>query len=137
VEFGAFTIRVDYKPRALDIAALRGGSVAEVLNIMPWAGVRLELAKVRLTALPGWGAAGGEVAGAWLRDVAATQAHKFVRGMAGIRPLVAIGSGTARLFVAPIEGAREGRFMRGLRAGAAAVRGRPSLASLALRKGLS
>lgn len=99
---------------------------------MPWGGVRLQLGRVRVTALPGWGAAGGEVLKAWLRDVAATQAHKFVRGMAAIRPLVALGTGTAQLIVAPIEGAREGRFMRGLRAGAAAVRIAPFCSSQSL-----
>ena len=34
---------MDYWPRRLDLAALKAGNLAEVLNLAPWGGVLLQL----------------------------------------------------------------------------------------------
>ena len=68
-----------------------------MLNLLPWGGVHLQLARVRLAGVAGVGAALGDVVGAWLCHVAASQAHKFVAGMTPVRPLLAIGRGASQL----------------------------------------
>ncbi len=64
---------VDYWPRRLDLAALKAGNLAEVLNLAPWGSVLVQLPPVRLSGVHGWPALGAAVGEAWLRDVVGTQ----------------------------------------------------------------
>ena len=64
---------VDYQPRSLDAAALRSGSFTEVLNLIPWGGVQLELPAVKASGLQGWDALGNAVGSAYLEDIASSQ----------------------------------------------------------------
>ncbi len=66
---------VDYWPRRLDLAALKAGNLAEVLNLAPWGGVLLQLPPARLSGVHGWPALGAAVGEHWLRDVVGTQAR--------------------------------------------------------------
>jgi autophagy-related protein 2 len=101
-----------------------GGAVGLLLAV-PWGGVALRLPRVQLGGVAGWGALLSAVGGAWGADVAATQAHKFVRGVPVVRPLVAAGAGAAQLLSAPVATLRQERQRRALRGaarGALAVR---------------
>jgi len=73
VEIQAFIIVIDYQPRRLDAAALRSGSFVEVLNLVPWGGVQLDLPHVKASGLQGWGALGSAVGNAYLQDIASSQ----------------------------------------------------------------
>ncbi len=73
VEIQAFSIVIDYQPRRLDAAALRSGSFVEVLNLVPWGGVQLDLPRVKASGLQGWAALGNAVGNAYLQDIASTQ----------------------------------------------------------------
>ena len=115
-------LRVDYRPRAGGAGV--GGAVGLLLAV-PWGGVALRLPRVQLGGVAGWGALMSAVGGAWGADVAATQAHKFVRGVPVVRPLVAAGAGAAQLLSAPVATLRQERQRRALRGaarGALAVR---------------
>jgi hypothetical protein len=115
-------LRVDYRPRAGGAGV--GGAVGLLLAV-PWGGVALRLPRVQLGGVAGWGALLSAVGGAWGADVAATQAHKFVRGVPVVRPLVAAGAGAAQLLSAPVATLRQERQRRALRGaarGALAVR---------------
>lgn len=72
-EIRGLSVVVDYKPRRLDVAALRAGNLAEVLNVTAWSGVAVELPHVRLTGVPGWEALGAALAQRYLADVASSQ----------------------------------------------------------------
>ncbi|KAJ0983472.1 hypothetical protein J5N97_011727 [Dioscorea zingiberensis] len=47
-------VRVDYIPRRVDLAALRGGNYAELLNLVPWKGIDLQLKHVCAVGVYGW-----------------------------------------------------------------------------------
>ena len=64
---------LDYKPRRVDVGALRDGSLAELVNLVPWGGVDIGLKCLRLAGLQGWDGVGAACAQEWLHDIAATQ----------------------------------------------------------------
>jgi hypothetical protein len=64
---------VDYWPRRLDLAALKAGNLAEVLNLAPWGSVLLQLPPLRLSGARGWAALGEAVGEHWLRDITTNQ----------------------------------------------------------------
>lgn len=56
-QIDAFALTINYKPRSIDMSALRSGSVAELLNLVPW-GATLQFRRLRLYAMEGLGALG-------------------------------------------------------------------------------
>ena len=64
---------VDYKPRRLDVAALRAGNLAEVLNVAGWSNVTVQLPAIRIAGLNGWDALGALVAQRYLSHIASSQ----------------------------------------------------------------
>ncbi|KAA6418149.1 MAG: Autophagy-related 2 [Trebouxia sp. A1-2] len=103
VEIQAFSIVIDYQPRRLDAAALRSGSFMEVLNLVPWGGVQLDLPHVKASGLQGWGALGSAVGNAYLQDIASSQVHKFVVGVAPVRSLCRVGWAAKQLLSIPAD----------------------------------
>lgn len=86
----ALRVRVDYKPRPVDVGALAAGRVKELVHLVPWDGVALRLPAVRVTGVHGWGAAAAAVGAEWLEDVAAHQRHKFVQGIKPVKSLCSV-----------------------------------------------
>ncbi|KAL2619934.1 hypothetical protein R1flu_000139 [Riccia fluitans] len=120
-EMRPFTIRVDYVPRRVDISSLGKGNYAELLNLVSWKGIELNLKHVRATGVHGWSSLSGVLVGEWLEDISQNQVHKLVKGMAPIRPFYAVGTGAAKLVVLPVEHyRRDRRLLRGMRKGAVA-----------------
>ena len=72
-------MRVDYRPRHVDLRAICRGHYAELVNVVPWNGVSLRLRGVRVNGCHGWGPCTARVLAEWLRDVSANQRHKFVQ----------------------------------------------------------
>lgn len=64
---------VDYKPRRLDVAALRAGNLAEVLNVTAWSNVTVQLPHLRMGGLHGWEALGSMLTQRYLQDVTSSQ----------------------------------------------------------------
>ena len=64
---------VDYWPRRLDLAALKAGNLAEVLNLAPWGNVLLQLPPLRLSGAHGWAALGAALGDHWLKDITTNQ----------------------------------------------------------------
>lgn len=73
VDIQPFIVVIDYQPRRLDAAALRAGSFVEILNLIPWGGVQLDLPGVKASGLQGWSAFGSAVGNAYLQDIASSQ----------------------------------------------------------------
>jgi autophagy-related protein 2 len=72
-EVWGFSVMVDYWPRRLDLAALKAGNLAEVLNLAPWGNVLLQLRPLRLAGAHGWANLGAALGEHWLRDITSTQ----------------------------------------------------------------
>lgn len=75
-------VRVDYRPRRVDYAAIYQGNYAELVNLIPWDGITLKLKPVVATGVHGWAGVASAVCGEWLEDVTANQRHKFVQASA-------------------------------------------------------
>ncbi|KAL3156294.1 hypothetical protein ABBQ32_012565 [Trebouxia sp. C0010 RCD-2024] len=103
VDIHSFSVVIDYQPRRLDAAALTAGSFVEVLNLVPWGGVQLDLPHVKATGLHGWPALGSAVANAYLQDIASSQVHKFVVGVAPVRSLCRVGWAAKQLLSIPAD----------------------------------
>ena len=66
-------IVVDYKPRRLDVAALRAGNLGEVLNITAWSDVMVQLPHVTLTGVQGWDELGSLLTQRYISNITSTQ----------------------------------------------------------------
>ncbi|KAA8536190.1 hypothetical protein F0562_028668 [Nyssa sinensis] len=85
-------VRIDYSPRHVDLAALRGGKYVELVNLVPWKGVELQLKH--------------------------NQIHKLLQGLPPIRSLVAVGSGAGKLVSLPVKNYRKDhRLLKGVQRG--------------------
>ncbi|OMO74070.1 hypothetical protein CCACVL1_16949 [Corchorus capsularis] len=111
-------VRVDYSPRHVDLAALRNGKYVELVNIVPWKGVELELKHVHAVGIYGWGSVCETIIGEWLEDISQNQIHKVLRGLHPVRSLVAVGTGAAKLVSLPLESYRKDqRVLKGVQRG--------------------
>ncbi|XWS39960.1 hypothetical protein CRYUN_Cryun18bG0099200 [Craigia yunnanensis] len=114
-------VRVDYSPHRVDLAALRGGKYVELVNIVPWKGVELELKRVHAVGVYGWGSVCETIIGEWLEDISQNQIHKVLRGLPTVRSFVAVGAGAAKLVSLPLESYRKDqRVLKGMQRGTSA-----------------
>ncbi|ERM97144.1 autophagy-related protein 2 isoform X1 [Amborella trichopoda] len=114
-------VRVDYVPRRVDLVALRGGNYAELLNLVSWKGIDLQLKHVHAVGLYGWASVCETVFGEWLEDISHNQVHKLLKGLAPLRSLVKVGSGAAKLVSLPIKNyKKDHRLLKGMQRGAIA-----------------
>ncbi|KAL6963999.1 hypothetical protein U1Q18_035005 [Sarracenia purpurea var. burkii] len=111
-------VRVDYIPRRVDLAALRDGKYVELVNLVPWKGVELQLKHVHAVGVYGWSSVCETIIGEWLEDISQNQVHKLLRGLPPIRSLVAVGSGAAKLVSLPVKNYRKDhRLLKGMQRG--------------------
>ncbi|CAI9104344.1 OLC1v1002993C1 [Oldenlandia corymbosa var. corymbosa] len=111
-------IRVDYRPSHVDLAALRSGKYVELVNIVPWKGVELQLKHVSSLGIYGWGSVCERVLGEWLEDISQNQIHKLLKGLPPIQSLVAVGSGAKKMFTLPVKNyKKERRLIKGVQRG--------------------
>ncbi|WCJ17657.1 Autophagy-related protein 2 [Euphorbia peplus] len=111
-------LRIDYSPRHVDLAALGGGKYVELVNVVPWKGVELQLKHVHAFGVYGWGNVCETILGEWLEDISQNQIHKVLQGLPTIRSLVAVGSGAAKLISLPVESYRKDqRVLKGMQRG--------------------
>ncbi|KAK6916462.1 Autophagy-related protein 2/VPS13, C-terminal [Dillenia turbinata] len=111
-------VRVDYSPSHVDLAALRGGKYVELVNLIPWKGVELQLKHVHAVGIYGWRSVCETIVGEWLEDISQNQIHKLLRGLPTIRSIVAVGSGAAKLVSLPIKNyKKDRRLLKGMQRG--------------------
>ncbi|XP_048433003.1 autophagy-related protein 2 [Pyrus x bretschneideri] len=111
-------VRVDYSPSRVDLAALRGGKYVELVNLVPWKGVELQLKHVHAVGIYGWGSVCETIVGEWLEDISQNQVRKILRGLPTIRSLVAVSSGARKLVSLPIESyKKDKRLLKGMQRG--------------------
>ena len=54
VEIDPIVLKVDYKPKHVDFANLKGGNLVEIMNFFPLDGAEMTLRKVRLAGVSGF-----------------------------------------------------------------------------------
>ncbi|KAG8368366.1 hypothetical protein BUALT_Bualt15G0038000 [Buddleja alternifolia] len=111
-------IRVDYSPCHVDLTALRGGKYVELVNLVPWKGVELQLKHVQGVGLYGWSSVCETILGEWLEDISQNQIHKLLKGLPPIKSLVAVGSGAAKLVSLPVKNyKKDHKLLKGVQRG--------------------
>ncbi|CAA0807541.1 autophagy 2 [Striga hermonthica] len=117
-EIGPMLIRVDYSPCHVDLTALRGGKYVELVNLVPWKGVELQLKHVQGVGLYGWGSVCETIFGEWLEDISKNQIHKLLKGLPPIKSLFAVGTGAAKLVSLPVKNyKKDHRLLKGMQRG--------------------
>lgn len=121
VEINPIPIRLDFKPKRLDYAALRSGRTTELMNIFVLDEADMVLRHVIIYGVPGFERLGKTLNNIWTPDVRDNQLGGVLSGLAPVKSLVTLGSGVRDLVVIPIrEYKKDGRIVRGLQKGAAA-----------------
>ncbi|KAK4056087.1 autophagy- protein 2 [Microbotryomycetes sp. JL221] len=119
VEVLPVKIKLDYKPKRVDLRALRQGRTAELMNFFHFDGSEMTLRHLVVTGISGSTRLSELVQEIWTPDVKANQLADVVSGIAPVRSIVNVGSGVANLVLLPIEQYRkDGRIVRGLQKGA-------------------
>ena len=117
-------LKIDYTPQQIDRAALKNGSIVELINISPLDAMVLTLNKVEIENVVGFGDAMGGLVSAWLADICATQMFKFLTNARPFEPLTNIGGGVADLFVLPWDAYMNGeKVSRAIRSSLASLVG--------------
>ncbi|KAL7539277.1 hypothetical protein ACHAXR_010928, partial [Thalassiosira sp. AJA248-18] len=90
-------LKVDYQPENMDVDSFRDGNYIEILNLCPLEEMILALQPVEMSDLTGWGSIFSELAGRWIEDICATQAHKFLTRASPFHPFSNLGDPLADL----------------------------------------
>ncbi|ORX39665.1 hypothetical protein BD324DRAFT_648300 [Kockovaella imperatae] len=118
VEIFAIELKLDYKPKRVDLAALREGKTIELMNFFHFDGAEMTLRHITLSGITGWDRLSTTLQDIWTPDVKANQLADVISGVSPIRSLVNVGSGVADLILLPIEQYRkDGRVTRGVQRG--------------------
>ncbi|KAG6516223.1 hypothetical protein ZIOFF_026676 [Zingiber officinale] len=114
-------VRVNYIPCHFDLAALRRGNYAELLNLVPWKGIDLQLKNVCAHGVYGWKNVCETVIGEWLEDIAHNQVRELLKGLPPIKSLFAVSSGTKKLVSLPVKSyKKDKKLLKGMQRGAMA-----------------
>jgi autophagy-related protein 2 len=117
-------LKIDYIPERINTAALKDGSLVELLNILPLEDMVLRLNALELRNLNGWGSIIGEIVHLWLQNITANQMHKFITRTSPLQPLASVGEGVKELIMLPLEEYRQGGDVTlGIRRGASDLAG--------------
>jgi len=115
---GEFNICLDYKPKRIDLDALRGGEYAQLAHLLRLEEVRITLGTRLLRAIEGWGGLAARLGKDWADQILAQQIHRCLAGVQPLRSIIRVGSGVVDLVVLPLEQFRkDGRVIRGLHSG--------------------
>ncbi|KAI8615596.1 ATG C terminal domain-containing protein [Chytriomyces sp. MP71] len=111
-------VKIDYKPKHVNLKSLQDGNLLEVFNFVPLEGSEMTLNQVRLTGVKGVAKLIALIRNQWLPDVTRNQYHRVVKGLSGVRPVANIGAGIADLVLLPWrQYQKEGKILRGLERG--------------------
>ena len=111
-------LKVDYIPVKLDVGALREGSFVELVNISPIDGMVITLSQANVTDNIGMGSVFSGLLSNWVKEICATQLHKFLANARPFEPITDVGQGITDLVVLPYEAFKNGdEIGRAMRSG--------------------
>lgn len=120
-EINSIPLVLDFKPKRVDYAGLRGGRTSEFMNFITLESSRLTLRHTIVYGITGWERLGNTLNDIWTPDVKRTQLAGVLAGVGPVRHLVNVGSGLRDLIEIPIkEYKKDGRVVRSIGKGAAA-----------------
>lgn len=120
-EINSIPVMLDFKPKRVDYAGLRGGRTSEFMNFVILESARMTLRHTIVYGTTGWERLGNTLNDIWTPDVKRTQLAGVLAGVAPVRHLVNVGSGFRDLIEIPVkEYRKDGRIVRSLGKGAAA-----------------
>ncbi|KAL8762973.1 MAG: hypothetical protein Q9184_001123 [Pyrenodesmia sp. 2 TL-2023] len=121
VEVNPVRLRLDFKPKRVDYAAIRSGHTNEFMNFFILDRADMVLRHVIIYGISGFDRLGKTLNDIWMPDIKRNQLPGILAGLAPVRSLVNVGGGVRDLVVIPIEEyQKDGRIVRSLQKGALA-----------------
>jgi autophagy-related protein 2 len=105
-------VKVDYLPTKIDVTALREGSIVELVNISPIHRMVITLSEVTVVDSLGMGPVFSEIVSNWVKEICATQLHKFLANARPFEPFTDVGQGLSDLVILPYEAFKQGDSIR-------------------------
>jgi len=118
-DFGEIWLKIDYKPKRLDIGnLLKLGNLAELVNLFRVEDAEVKLPPASLKGIKGVTHFKAELLRSWLPYVKSTQVGPLLKGINPVRTVVNLGTGISDLILLPMSNYQEeGRILKGLRMG--------------------
>ncbi|GAB5354317.1 hypothetical protein AAMO2058_000108300 [Amorphochlora amoebiformis] len=111
-------ICLDYRPKRIDLDALRAGEYSQLAHLLRLEEIRISLSPKTLNAVKGWGALAAQLGKDWSDEVLGKQLHRCLAGIQPLRSIIKVGSGVVDLVAMPLEQfRRDGRLLRGIKNG--------------------
>jgi hypothetical protein len=101
-------VKVDYYPTRIDLTALREGSIVELVNLSPIQRMIITLDEVIVLNSDGFGPVFSETVSSWIKDICATQLHKFLANARPFEAFTDVGQGLTDLVILPYEAFKQG-----------------------------
>ena len=101
-------VKVDYYPTRIDVTALREGSIVELANLSPIQRMIITLDEVVVLNSDGFGPVFSETVSSWIKDICATQLHKFLANARPFEAFTDVGQGLTDLVILPYEAFKQG-----------------------------
>jgi hypothetical protein len=131
-------VKVDYYPSRMDISALREGSIVELVNISPIQRMVITLSEVTVLDSLGVGPVFGGIASSWVKEICATQLHKFLANARPFEPFTDVGQGLTDLVILPYEAFKQGEsIQRAMRKGMKSLADTVAFQTLTTTSGLT
>jgi autophagy-related protein 2 len=105
-------VKVDYRPARMDVTALREGSIVELVNITPIHRMVITLSEVTVIDSLGIGPVFSELVSSWVKEICATQLHKFLANARPFEPFTDVGQGLTDLVILPYEAFQAGESVQ-------------------------
>ncbi|KAJ9105319.1 hypothetical protein QFC21_001687 [Naganishia friedmannii] len=119
VEIQPIVVKMDYKPKRLNLKALQQGSAMEVINLFHFESATMTLRHVSINGVSSWGELYSKLLAIWTPDVKSNQMSDLLTGIAPVRSMVKAGTGVADLILLPLAQYRkDGKIVKGIRRGA-------------------
>lgn len=113
VEIKPISLKIDYKPKMLNIAGLAEGKIEELGNIFQLEGAEVNLIAVKLNGVTGWNKLIEGMVATWKPHLN-SQIAGVASGVAPVRSFVNLSSAALDLFIIPVQQYhRDGRFVYG------------------------
>ncbi|KAJ3221056.1 autophagy- protein 2 [Clydaea vesicula] len=110
-------LKIDYKPKHVDITSLSNGNFVEFMNFAMLTGASINLTEVQLSGVSGWSKISEALLAQWLPHMK-LQVPQVISSISGLHSLVNIGGGLADLILLPVaQYKKDGKIIRGLRSG--------------------
>lgn len=119
VEIAPVRLKLDYKPKRVDVQGLRQGRIMQLINFFHFEASEMVFRHVILRGVSGWSTLYYRLNEVWAPDVRANQMSDILSGITPIRSLVNVGTGVVDLVLLPVDQYRkEGKWQRGAKLGA-------------------